>query len=95
MKYSPSGKYLAVGSHDNAIYVYEVSKGYEFYCKFESTIHLLSHLIGLLTHHTSNLFVEHMRNSISMLQLRSMTHLEFQIPRTCNGRHSRPKLVGM
>ena len=34
MKYSPSGKYLAAGSHDNAIYVYEVSKGYELYCKF-------------------------------------------------------------
>ena len=34
MKYSPGGKYLAVGSHDNAIYVYEVSKGYELYCKF-------------------------------------------------------------
>lgn len=34
MKYSPCGTYLAVGSHDNNIYVYEVQKNYSLYCKF-------------------------------------------------------------
>ena len=34
MKYSPCGRYLAVGSHDNAVYVYDVTKGYELYHKF-------------------------------------------------------------
>lgn len=34
MKYSPCEKYLAVGSHDNNIYVYNVQNGYSLYCKF-------------------------------------------------------------
>lgn len=34
MKYSPCEKYLAVGSHDNNIYVYDVENDYELYCKF-------------------------------------------------------------
>ena len=34
MKYSPCGNYFAVGSHDNNIYVYDVTKGYELYHKF-------------------------------------------------------------
>lgn len=34
MKYSPCGNYLAVGSHDNNIYVYDVTKDYELYAKF-------------------------------------------------------------
>ena len=36
MKYSPCGTYLAVGSHDNSVYIYEVKKGYELYSKFSS-----------------------------------------------------------
>lgn len=28
MAYSPNGEYLAVGSHDNNIYVYNVNNGY-------------------------------------------------------------------
>lgn len=34
MKYSPCGTYLAVGSHDNCIYVYDVKKDYALYTKF-------------------------------------------------------------
>jgi len=34
MKYSPCGKYLAVGSHDNAVYIYDVEKNYSLYAKF-------------------------------------------------------------
>jgi microtubule-associated protein-like 1/2 len=34
IKYSPCGAYMAVGSHDNCIYVYDVAKGYTLYCKF-------------------------------------------------------------
>lgn len=34
MKYSPCGKYLAVGSHDNHIYVYDVSNDYSLYANF-------------------------------------------------------------
>jgi microtubule-associated protein-like 6 len=34
IKYSPCGKYMAVGSHDNAIYVYEVAKDYALFTKF-------------------------------------------------------------
>lgn len=34
IKYSPCGKFLAVGSHDNNIYVYDVSKDYALYYKF-------------------------------------------------------------
>lgn len=34
MKYSPDNSMLAVGSHDNLIYVYDVNKDYELYCKF-------------------------------------------------------------
>ena len=33
IKYSPCGKYLAVGSHDNAIYVYDVANDYSLYYK--------------------------------------------------------------
>ena len=34
MKYSPCGTYLAVGSHDNNIYVYNVKNGYQLHHKF-------------------------------------------------------------
>ena len=34
LKYSPCGKYLAVGSHDNHIYVYDVENGYTLYTNF-------------------------------------------------------------
>ena len=34
IKYSPCEKYLAVGSHDNCIYVYDVQNDYSLYCKF-------------------------------------------------------------
>jgi len=34
MKYSPDGQKLAVSSHDNNIYVYEVNNDYALYCKF-------------------------------------------------------------
>jgi WD40 repeat protein len=33
MKYSPDGVYLAVGSHDNNIYIYDVAKNYALYYK--------------------------------------------------------------
>lgn len=33
MKYSPDGNYLAVGSHDNNIYIYDVKKDYALYYK--------------------------------------------------------------
>jgi len=33
IKYSPCGKYLACGSHDNAIYVYDVENDYSLYYK--------------------------------------------------------------
>lgn len=33
IKYSPCGKYLATGSHDNAIYVYDVHNDYSLYFK--------------------------------------------------------------
>ena len=35
MKYSPCGAYLAVGSHDNKIYIYKVSDGYSLYATFD------------------------------------------------------------
>jgi WD40 repeat protein len=31
IKYSPCGNYMAVGSHDNKIYIYDVKKGYTLY----------------------------------------------------------------
>lgn len=34
IKYSPDNKYLAVGSHDNNIYVYDVDNDYSLYCRF-------------------------------------------------------------
>lgn len=34
MKYSPCGKYLAVGSHDNHVYIYDVTDNYSLYANF-------------------------------------------------------------
>jgi len=36
MRYSPCENFLAVGSHDNYVYVYEISEEgtYKLYCKF-------------------------------------------------------------
>lgn len=34
MKYSPCGEYLAVGSHDNSIYIYKVADNYALYATF-------------------------------------------------------------
>ena len=34
IKYSPCGKYLAVGSHDNHIYVYDVENNYALHANF-------------------------------------------------------------
>ena len=34
IKYSPDGKFMAVGSHDNAVYIYEPAKDYSLYAKF-------------------------------------------------------------
>lgn len=34
IKYSPCNKYLAVGSHDNAVYIYDVENDYSLYAKF-------------------------------------------------------------
>lgn len=34
IRYSPCGKYLAVGSHDNAVYIYDVANSYSLYAKF-------------------------------------------------------------
>ena len=34
MKYSPDERFLAVGSHDNAVYVYDASNNYSLYHKF-------------------------------------------------------------
>lgn len=34
MKYSPCGEYLAVGSHDNSIYIYKVTDSYSLYATF-------------------------------------------------------------
>lgn len=34
IRYSPCARYLAVGSHDNCIFVYDVEKDYSLYCKF-------------------------------------------------------------
>ncbi len=34
IKYSPCQKYLAVGSHDNAIYIYDAENNYDLYTKF-------------------------------------------------------------
>lgn len=34
MKYSPCGKYLAVGSHDNHVYIYNVSNNYSLHANF-------------------------------------------------------------
>lgn len=34
MKYSPCGSYLAVGSHDNTVYIYDVKNNYSLYGKF-------------------------------------------------------------
>ena len=33
MAYNPQGTRLAVGSHDNYIYIYQVEQNYKFYCK--------------------------------------------------------------
>lgn len=33
VRYSPDGSMLAVGSHDNCIYVYDVNANYKLYCK--------------------------------------------------------------
>jgi echinoderm microtubule-associated protein-like 1/2 len=35
IKYSPCGKYLTVGSHDNFIYIYDVSQDYNLNAKFD------------------------------------------------------------
>ena len=43
LKYSPDGKYLAVGSHDNKIYLYDCSKG-KFTCKFGKSSSFITHL---------------------------------------------------
>jgi WD40 repeat protein len=34
IKYSPCGKYMAVGSHDNAVYIYNVESDYSLHAKF-------------------------------------------------------------
>ena len=34
MKYSPCGKYLAVGSHDNKVYIYNVEENYKLHGTF-------------------------------------------------------------
>ena len=34
LKYSPDGQYLAVGSHDNIVYIYEVNSEYKLHSKF-------------------------------------------------------------
>jgi WD40 repeat protein len=34
MKYSPCGKFLAVGSHDNHVYIYNVEENYSLYANF-------------------------------------------------------------
>jgi len=34
IRYSPCDKYLAVGSHDNCVYVYDIENNYSLYCKF-------------------------------------------------------------
>lgn len=34
IKYSPCGTYMAVGSHDNAVYIYKVNNDYSLYAKF-------------------------------------------------------------
>jgi len=34
IKYSPCENYLAVGSHDNNVYIYEVNNDYALYAKF-------------------------------------------------------------
>lgn len=31
MRYSPCERFLAVGSHDNAVYVYDAENGYSLY----------------------------------------------------------------
>lgn len=44
MAYSPDNKYLAVGSHDNRVYVYDVENNYERVSRFNkhsSYIHCL------------------------------------------------------
>lgn len=35
MRYSPDGTYLAVGSHDNFIYIYSVADYYGLYCRLK------------------------------------------------------------
>ena len=38
MKYSPDGEKLAVGSHDNKVYFYNVNDGYSLYAEFDKHV---------------------------------------------------------
>ena len=44
MKYSPNGKWLAVGNHDDHIYIYDVNNNY----KFKDKIHKHSSFLTAL-----------------------------------------------
>ncbi|CAM9297903.1 unnamed protein product, partial [Heterosigma akashiwo] len=44
VKYSPDGKYLAVGSHDNAVYLYKRRRGYARSSVFKKHNSYISHL---------------------------------------------------
>lgn len=43
MKFSPDGKWLAVGSHDNKIYLYDCAKG-KFVKKFGKSSSFITHI---------------------------------------------------
>ncbi|XP_041351866.1 echinoderm microtubule-associated protein-like 2 isoform X3 [Gigantopelta aegis] len=58
IQYSPDGKYLAVGSRDNCIYVYQVSEGGSTYAK-----------VGKCSGHSS--FITHLDWSVDSQYLRS------------------------
>ncbi|GMH46698.1 hypothetical protein TrVE_jg371 [Triparma verrucosa] len=44
LKFSPDGKTLAVGSHDNAIYFYDVNKDYKMRARFKAHNSFITHL---------------------------------------------------
>eukprot|EP00798_Chlamydomonas_sp_ICE-L_P014236 gene14236-20208_t len=44
IKYSPCGRWLALGSHDQLIYIYDVKSGYKLYTKIAGHSSTITHL---------------------------------------------------
>jgi len=63
MRYSPCGKFLAVGSHDNSVYVYDVNNAYHLLSKF----HKQTAFITSLDWSTDSLNIQSISGSYELL----------------------------